>query len=177
MRHYVFRDKGIDPASIVTTVKKFLTDNGFQIDRESTQPNLWDLRASKRGAARIVLGAVRDADVVVAGGPDRFQVQFRLGVWGKDLVVPVVEGLASLGVTAAVDVHEERRLEEAMWRNLVQLIDPTLQVCPVCGAILGTPEDLRSHQSLEAERALSAQKAWERIDTRVIESTPPGGAI
>jgi hypothetical protein len=148
MKHYVFRDKGVDPASVVTSIKKFLTDNGFHIDRECSEPGLWDLRASKRGALRIALGAVRGADVVVAGSADRFQVQFRLGVWGKDLVVPVADGIASIGIAAAVDVHEERRLEHTLWRNLVQLIDPKLQICAVCGAILETPEDLRSHWSL-----------------------------
>jgi len=173
MKHYVFRDKGVDPASVATRIKKFLTDNGFQIDREHSQPSLWDLRASKRGTLRVALGAVRDADVVVAGSPSRFEVQFRLGVWGKDLIVPVVEGIASLGVTAAVDVHEERRLEDAMWRDLVQLIDPKFQVCAVCGAILESPEDLRSHQSLESDRIAAAQGAWERIADRAIESWPP----
>jgi len=173
MKHYRFADKDVDPASVVASIKKFLSENGFQIDRESSQPDLWDLRASKRGTLRIALGAVRDADVVVAGRRGKFEVQFRLGVWGRDLVVPVVEGIASLGAATAVDLHEERLLEDKMWRNILQLVDPTLQICEVCGAILNTPEDLRSHQSLEVQRVQSAQEAWERIEGAAVRSTPP----
>jgi hypothetical protein len=173
MERYEFAEKDVDPASVVASIKKFLSDNGFQIDRESSRPNLWDLRASKRGLLRIALGAVRDADVVVAGKRGRFEVQFRLGIWGRDLAVPVGEGIATLGVATAVDLHEKGLLEEKMWRDLVQLIDPTLQVCAVCGAILKTPEDLRSHQTLEAERTLSAQDVWERIEGAAVRSTPP----
>jgi len=173
MRHYGFQEKEVEPASVVANIKKFLTENGFQIDRESTQPNLWDLRASKRGLLRIALGAVRDADVVVAGRRGQFEVQFRLGVWGRDLVVPVVEGVATLGAAAAVDLHEERLLEGKMWRSILQLVDPALQLCEVCGAILMTPEDLRSHQTLEVGRVLDSQETWERIEGAAVRSTPP----
>jgi hypothetical protein len=167
MKHCGFVQNDVDPTAVVASIKRFLTDNGFQIDREYSQPNLWDLRASKRGSLRIAVGAVRDADVVVAGTRGKFEVQFKLGVWGRDLAIPVVEGIATFGVATAVDLHEERLLEEKMWRSLVRLIDPTLQICEVCGAILKTPEELRSHQSLEAERALSSQEAWERIEGAV----------
>ena len=155
MKHYGFVEKDVAPSAVYAHLKQFLVENGFQIDTESARPNLWDLRASKRDAARIALGAVRDADVVVAGTQGKFEVQFKLGVWGKDLAVPAVEGIATLGIATALDLHEEHVLEDKMWRDLVHMIDPKLQICRRCGGIFRSPEDLKTHQDVEAQRAQS----------------------
>ncbi len=155
MKHYGFVEKDVEPSAVAAHLKQFLVENGFQMDTESSRPNFWDLRASKRSAARIALGAVRDADVVVAGARGKFEVQFKLGVWGRDLAVPAVEGIATLGVATALDLHEEHVLEDKMWRNLVHLIDPKLQICGQCGVIFRSPEDLKTHQQVEAQRAQS----------------------
>ena len=167
MRRHQFTGQQIEPAAVFAKVKKFLTDNAFEIDGENVRPDHWDVTASRRGPVRVALGAVRDAAVVVAGHPGSVEVQFTLGIWGKDRVVPVVEGIATLGAAAAVNVHEERRLEEAMWRDLVQLIDPKLQVCAGCGAILDTLEELRTHRSLEAERTPDTDELWEHVEAKV----------
>ncbi|MGI0055621.1 MAG: hypothetical protein ACREBZ_07945 [Thermoplasmata archaeon] len=153
MKHYGFVEKDVEPSDVYAHLKRFVVENGFQVDTESSRPNFWDLRASKRGTARIVFGTVRDADIVVAGARGKFEVQFKLGVWGKDLAVPAVEGVATLGVATAIDLHEEHVLEDKMWRNLVSMIDPTLQICGLCGAILKSPEDLQAHQQVEAQQA------------------------
>ncbi len=155
MKHYGFVEKDVAPSAVYAHLKQFLVENGFQIDTESARPNLWDLRASKRDAARIALGAVRDADVVVAGTQGKFEVQFKLGVWGKDLAVPAVEGIATLGIATALDLHEEHVLEDKMWRDLVHMIDPKLQICRRCGGIFRSPEDLKTHQDVEAQQAQS----------------------
>ncbi|MGI0151232.1 MAG: hypothetical protein ACREC5_04780 [Thermoplasmata archaeon] len=155
MKHYGFVEKDVEPLDVYAHLKGFLTENGFQIDTESSRPNFWDLRASKRGTARIVFGTVRDADIVVAGARGRFEVQFKLGVWGKDLAVPAIEGIATLGVATAVDLHEEHVLENKMWRNLVHMIDSKLQICGACGRILKSPEELEAHQQVEAQQAQS----------------------
>ncbi len=155
MKHYGFVEKDVEPSAVSAHLKQFMVENGFQIDTESSRPNFWDLRASKRGAARIALGAVRDADIVVAGTRGKFEVQFKLGVWGKDLAVPVVEGVATLGVAAAIELHEEQLLEDKMWRNVGHMIDPKLQICGLCGVIFRSPEELKTHQEVEAQQAQS----------------------
>lgn len=156
MKHYGFVEKDVEPSDVYAHLKQFLIENGFHIDTESSRPNLWDLRGSKRGTERIVFGTVRDADIVVAGARGKFEVQFKLGVWGKDLAVPVVEGIATLGVATALDLHEEHLLEDKMWRDAVHMIDPTLQICGQCGLILKSPEDLKTHQQAEAQQAQSS---------------------
>jgi len=172
VKHYGFSEKDVEPATVVDHIKRFLIENGFHIDRETSHPNLWDLRASKRGAVRIAVGAVRDADVVVAGSRGKFEVQFKLGVWGRDLAVPVVEGIATVGLATAMDLHEEHVLEDKMWRSIVHLIDANLLICEVCGAIFQTPEDLRTHQTLEAERAQSGQGLYDRLATATFTANP-----
>ena len=153
MKHYGFAEKDIEPSSVVAQLKQFLVENGFQIDTESSQPNFWDVRASKRGTTRIALGAVRDADVVVAGAKGKFEVQFKLGVWGRDVAIPAVEGIATLGLSTALDLHEEHVLEDKMWANLVRTIDPSLQICGQCGSIFKTVADLKTHEAAEAKQA------------------------
>ncbi len=153
MKHYGFVEKDVEPSDVYAHLKQFLTTNGFQVDTESSRPNFWDLRASKRGTERIVLGAVRDADVVVAGTRGKFEVQFKLGVWGKDLAVPMIEGVATLGLATAIDLHEEHALEDKMWRSMVHLIDPKLQICGLCGLIFKSPDELKTHQQAELQQA------------------------
>lgn len=153
MKRYGFVEKDVEPSDVFAHLKQFLITNGFQVDSEVSRPNLWDLRASKRSTERIVLGAVRDADVVVAGTRGKFEVQFKIGVWGKDLAVPTIEGIATLGLATAVDLHEEHLLEDKMWRSMVHLIDPALQICGFCGLIFNSTEDLKTHQKAELLQA------------------------
>lgn len=152
MKRYGFVEKDVEPSDVYAHLKQYLVSNGFQIDTEAAQPNFWDLRASKRGVSRIVLGAVRDADVVVAGTRGKFEVQFKLGVWGRDLAIPVVEGIATLGLATAVDLHEEHTLEDKMWQSIVRMIDPSLQICWMCGSIFRSPEELKTHQQAEIQQ-------------------------
>ena len=159
MKHYGFTEKDVEPSDVYAHVKQFLTKNGFQVDSETARPNFWDLRASKRGVERIVVGAVRDADAVVAGARGKFEVQFKLGVWGKDLAVPAIEGIATLGLGTAIDLHEEHALEDKLWRSMVQMIDPSLQICGSCGLIFKSAEDLKSHQEAEVQQYQSQMGA------------------
>ena len=152
MKRYGFVEKDVEPSVVYAHLKQFLTENGFQVDTETTRPNFWDLRASKRGLSRIVLGAVRDADIVIAGTRGKFEVQFKLGVWGRDLAVPAVEGVATLGLATAIDLHEEHTLEDKMWKGVVHLIDPSLQICWICGSIFKSPEELKTHQQAEIQQ-------------------------
>ena len=160
MKRYGFLEKDVEPSDVYAHLKQLLIANGFEIDVESSRPNLWDLRASKRGTERIVLGAVRDADVVVAGRRGKFEVQFKLGIWGKDLAVPAVEGVATLGLATAVDLHEEHVLENKMWRSMVHMIDPHLQICESCGFIFKSPDDLEAHHRAVSQQAQEMGSGW-----------------
>ncbi|MGI0068300.1 MAG: hypothetical protein ACREB9_07835 [Thermoplasmata archaeon] len=155
MKRYGFVEKDVEPADVVAHLKQLMTTNGFQIDTETSRPNFWDVRASKRGLERVVSGAVRDADVIVTGAKGKFEVQFKLGVWGKDLAVPAIEGVATLGIATAVDLHEEHVLEDKMWRSTLHMIDPNLQICGVCGSIFKSTQDLQAHQKIEAQQVQS----------------------
>ena len=155
MKHYGFVEKDVEPAAVFAHLKQFMVENGFQVNNESSRSNFWELHASKKNAIRVALGAVRDADAVVAGTRGKFEVQFKLGVWGKDLAIPVVEGVATLGAASAIDLHEEHLLEDKMWRSLVHSIDPKLQICGQCGVIFQSPADLQAHQKVEAQQLQS----------------------
>lgn len=160
MKRYGFLEKDVDPSDVYVHLRQLLTADGFHVDSESSQADLWDLRASKRGTARIVLGAVRDADVVVAGTRGKFEVQFNLGIWGKDLAVPAVEGVPTLGLATAVDLHEARMLENKIWKSIVHMIDPKLQICKLCGFIFKSAEDLEAHQQAASDQSEEMGSGW-----------------
>lgn len=159
MKHYGFAEKDVEPSIVYAHLKQFLSANGFKIDSESSKANFWDLRASKRDPTRIVRGAIRDADVIVAGTRGRFEIQFRLGVWGRDLALPVVEGIVTLGAATALDLREEHELESKMWESVVHLVDPSLEVCRQCGSVFGSAEELKTHQEAEARKSPAEPEA------------------
>ncbi len=134
--------------AISAQLEQFMAENGFQNNTESSRRNSRQLGGSQRGAVRVAFGAARDADIVVAGTRTKFEVRFGLEVRGKDLAIPAVEGIVTLGVASAVDLHAEHRLEEKVWRDRGGAIDPTVQICGIRGLIFRTPQDLKIGQGV-----------------------------
>lgn len=145
MRRYGFVEKDVRPDDVYAHIKSLLQGEGFKVASEEKRENYLDLHARKSSAEKIVLGRVRDVDAVVAGTTGKFEVQIHAGVWGRDLMVPAIEGIATLGVAPAVEMHEAHQLEERLWEQIVNKIDPALKVCRLDGMVFKTQEDLNKH--------------------------------
>lgn len=156
MRRHGFVEKDIEPADVYAHVKQMLQKEGFKIVSEDTRDNnFWDLHAKKSSTERIVLGKVRDVDFVIAGSKGKFDVQLNAGVWGRDLAIPAIEGVATLGLATAVDLHSAHQFEEKAWEQIVQSIDPSLKICSLDGLLFKSDQDLQAH--IKAHEQQSSQ--------------------
>ncbi|WP_162509705.1 hypothetical protein [Thermogymnomonas acidicola] len=59
--------------------------------------------------------------------------------------MPAVEGLLTLGLATAVEVHEGHEYELNLWKRIVHLIDPSLLVCDLDGLLFKSRDDLEKH--------------------------------
>ena len=159
MKHYGFVEKDADPAQVYSNVKALLQNEGFKITSEDTRNNYWDVHAKQSGLEKIVFGKVRDVDVVVAGAKGKFEVQLHAGVWGRDLVVPAIEGVATLGIIPAVELNSAREFEERIWEQVVHRIDPSLKICSIDGLLFKSELELQNHAKAHAEQQQAAQNS------------------
>ncbi len=157
MRRHGFVGKNMEPMEVYANIKKFLSQEGFTLGPEDIREGFWDLHARKSSLERIALGKVRDVDVVVAGTKGKFEVQLHAGVWGRDLAIPAVEGIATFGVATAADLHSAHQFEERMWEKIVHGIDPSLKICSLDGLLFKTDQELSEHAKLHEQQNLSGQ--------------------
>ncbi|MCL5068435.1 MAG: hypothetical protein M1368_08810 [Thaumarchaeota archaeon] len=159
MRRHGFVERDADPAQVYSGVKAMLQSEGFKVTSEETKTGYWDLHARKSGVERIALGKVRDVDVIVAGTKGKFEVQLHAGVWGRDLAVPAIEGIATLGLASAAELHSAHEFEERMWEQIVHKIDPSLKICQLDGLLFNSDQELQSHAKLHAQQQQAAQSS------------------
>jgi hypothetical protein len=152
-------DKEIEPRDVYSHIKELLQSEDFKIESENVKDGFWDLHARKSSAERIVMGKVRDVDVVVAGTKGKFEVQLRAGIWGRDLAVPAVEGVATLGLATAIDLHSAHQFEERMWEEIVHKIHPSLKICKLDGLLFKSDEELNKHIKMHEQQEMQQQTA------------------
>jgi hypothetical protein len=157
MRRYGFEERDVKPADVYEHIKSLLVGEGFKVTSEEKRDGYQDLHARKSSAEKIVLGKVRDVDAVVAGTTGKFEVQLHAGVWGRDLMVPAIEGIATLGAAPAVQLHEAHEFEERLWEQIVSKIDPSLKVCKIDGMLFKSQDELDKHlQALQLAQQQAA---------------------
>ena len=159
MRRHGFVEKDADPAQVYSNIKSSLQSEGFKVTSEETKPNYWDLHARKSSAEKILLGKVRDVDVLVAGNKGKFEVQLHAGLWGRDLLVPAIEGVATLGLATAGELHSGHEFEERMWEQIVHKIDPSLKICQLDGLLFKSDQELQNHVRMHAQQQQAAQSS------------------
>jgi hypothetical protein len=152
-------DKDIEPEEVYSHIKELLQSEDFKIESEDVKDGFWDIHARKSSAERIIMGKIRDVDVVVAGTRSKFEVQLRAGIWGRDLAVPVVEGVATLGLATAMEVHSAHQFEEKMWEQIVRKIDPSLRICRLDGLLFKSDDELNKHIKMHEQQEMQQQAA------------------
>lgn len=154
-----FVEKDIAPEDVHAKAIELLKGEGFQVTSDDVKNGMWDVHAKKSSAERIVLGRVRDVDILIAGTKGKFEVQLHAGIWGRDLLIPAVEGIASLGIATAAELHSGHEFEKRLWKDIVNKIDPTLKICDIDGMLFKTQTELdqhvKAHQQQMAEQRSS----------------------
>ncbi|MBN2335262.1 hypothetical protein JXL21_06845 [Candidatus Bathyarchaeota archaeon] len=91
----------VDLSRLYAAIKKMLEDEKFRIVKDDVTENAYHIRAVKSQVTRIIVGAARDVEVVVAGDPDNFAVVLIVGSWGKNLAISGVTGFVVASTVAA----------------------------------------------------------------------------
>ena len=163
MRRYGFVERNVQPADVYENIKSLLQGEGFKVTSEEKRENYMDLHARKSSAEKVVLGSVRDVDALVAGTTGKFEVQLHAGIWGRDLLVPAIEGIATIGVAPAAELHSAHEFEERLWEQIVNKIDSSLKVSKFDGMLFKTQEELDKHLQaiqLEQQRAQNSMMMY-----------------
>lgn len=93
--------KSVDISRLYANIKKMLEDEKFRIVKDDVTENAYHIRAVKTQVTRIIVGATRDVEVVVAGDPDNFAVVLIVGSWGKNLAISGATGFVVASTVAA----------------------------------------------------------------------------
>lgn len=85
-RVQVFKGKNTPLETLYRRVRKKLLEDDFRVTSEVQTDHVYHLRAEKTGVTEIIIGAVRDVEIIIAGESNSFAVIFTVGAWGKNIV-------------------------------------------------------------------------------------------
>ncbi|MFH2112075.1 MAG: hypothetical protein ABIJ47_12550 [Candidatus Bathyarchaeota archaeon] len=133
-RVQIFKVKNVDLGSLYKRLKRSIEDDNFKVTSDVVTENVYHLRAEKTGLKNIIIGSVRDIELVIAGDPSSFAVVFNVGAWGQNLsitgsagyvVATLVEGpaLAWGGIAAAGSYVKAVAYERDFWQTILNEVD------------------------------------------------------
>jgi len=93
--------KNTDLEKLYASVKNFLLKENFNIVKDDVTEKAYHLRAVKTHVTRIIIGAARDVEVVIAGDPNNYAVIILVGAWGKNMAVSATTGFIIASTVAA----------------------------------------------------------------------------
>ena len=64
--------------------------SNLDIIHEEKEENYWDLKTHKGTKDSVIIGNVRDVEVMISGREGNYDLILRTGAWGKDILVPTV---------------------------------------------------------------------------------------
>ena len=120
--HVILQD--VEISRLYDQIRNYLKDQKLDIIHEEKEDNYWDLKAHKGTKASLVIGNVRDVEVMISGADRNYDLILRTGAWGKDIVVPtVIAGALTAGIAAipaaAVSGYRAHAFEKNFW-NYIQ---------------------------------------------------------
>ncbi len=95
--------QNVQVSQLYDLIKKYLEDLKLEIIHEEKYENYWSLKAHKGGKGSVIIGNVREVEVMISGADSNYDLILRTGAWGRDIIVPApIASVFSLGVGAAV---------------------------------------------------------------------------
>lgn len=93
----------IDIERLVKFAKDHLEGLGLKIINEDSFEGYHSIKAHKGGKIALVVGNVRDVELLVTGTEKNYELRLRTGAWGRDIAVPGILGgaIVRAGVAAA----------------------------------------------------------------------------
>jgi hypothetical protein len=117
----------VEVSQLYDQIRSYLKDQKLDIIHEEKADNYWDLKAHKGTAGSVVIGNVRDVEVMISGTEGNYDLILRTGAWGRDIVVPAaIAGALTAGVAlipaAAVSAYRAHAFEKNFWNHIQKTI-------------------------------------------------------
>jgi hypothetical protein len=115
--------QNVDVSRLYDEIKKYLQGIKLDIISEEKMDNFWDIKAHKGTKGSVVIGNVRDVEVMISGTENNYDLVLRTGAWGKDIVVPAVAaGVLTAGVAlvpaGALSAYRAHKFEKDFWDHI-----------------------------------------------------------
>src|SRR6476619_747525 len=116
--HVTLQD--VDVSQLYDQIKKYLQDKKLDIIHEE---KYCDLKSYKVTRGSVIIGNVRDVEVMISGTEGNYDLILRTGAWGKDIIVPtVIAGVLTAGVAAipaaAASGYRAHAFEKHFWDHI-----------------------------------------------------------
>jgi hypothetical protein len=123
--HVILHD--VEVSQLYDQIRKYLKDQKLDIIHEEKEENYWDLKAHKGTKGSVVIGNVRDVEVMISGTERDYDLILRTGAWGKDIIVPTaIAGVLTAGLAAipaaAVSGYRAHAFEKNFWDYIQKTI-------------------------------------------------------
>ena len=122
--------QNVEVSQLYDQIKKYLQGLKLDIIHEEKEENYWDLKAHKGTLSSVIIGNVRDVEVMISGTESNYDLILRTGAWGKDIIVPtVIAGALTAGVAAipvaAVSGYRAHSFEKNFWDFIKKTLSGT----------------------------------------------------
>jgi hypothetical protein len=112
--------QGVEISQLYDQIRNYVKDKKLDIIHEEKEDNFWDLKAHKGTRGSVIIGNVRDVEVMIYGREGNYDLILRTGAWGKDIVVPaVIAGVLTAGVGLVVaggaSAYRAHAFEKHFW--------------------------------------------------------------
>ena len=113
--------KNVEISQLFDRIKEHLREIKLDIIHEEKEKDFWDVKAHKGSAGSVVVGNIRDVEVMISGTREQgHDLVLRTGAWGKDIIVPTAiatvatAGLATIPVALA-EIYRAHAFEKHFW--------------------------------------------------------------
>ena len=112
--------QNVDVSRLYDEIKKYMQGLKLDIIHEDKLEEFWNIKAHKGTKGSVIIGNVRDVEVMISGKEGNYDLVLRTGAWGKDIVVPaVIAGVLTAGTGAviigAASAYRAHAFEKNFW--------------------------------------------------------------
>ena len=112
--------ENVDVSRLYDEIKKYMQGLKLDIIHEDKLENFWNIKAHKGTKGSVIIGNVRDVEVMISGKEGNYDLVLRTGAWGKDIVVPaVIAGVLTAGagavIVGAASAYRAHKFEKNFW--------------------------------------------------------------
>jgi hypothetical protein len=107
-------------------IKKYLQELKLEIIHEEKYENFWSIKAHKGGPGSVIIGNIREVEVMISGAGSNYDLILRTGAWGRNIIVPAaIASVVTLGLGAAVagvEAYRAHSFEKNFWEYINRMI-------------------------------------------------------